>query len=93
MVDLVNKPPHYLVGGIESIDVIEAKLTYEQFEGYLMGSKMAYDLRYPFKGSYELDLAKSDFYKERLLEHRRKNAPEAINPPEIEAQLQRFDDE
>lgn len=93
MVDLVNKPPHYLVGGIESIDVIEAKLTYEQFEGYLMGSKMAYDLRYPFKGSYELDLAKSDFYKEKLLEHRRKNAPEVINPPEIEAQLQRFDDE
>ncbi len=93
MVDLVNKPPHYLVGGIESIDVIEAKLTYEQFEGYLMGSKMAYDLRYPFKGSYELDLAKSDFYKERLLEHRRKNAPEAINPPEVEAILERFDDE
>jgi hypothetical protein len=91
MVDMVNKPPHYMVGGVESIEVIEAKLTPEQFEGYLMGTKMAYDLRYPFKGSYEQDLEKSDFYKKRLLEHRRKHAPEAINPPEIAAQLQRIE--
>jgi hypothetical protein len=91
MVDMVNKPPHYTVGGIETLDVIEAKLTYEQYVGYLMGTKMAYDLRYPFKGSFELDLEKSEFYKKRLLEYIKKHAPETVNPPEIAAQLQRIE--
>jgi len=27
MVDMVNRPPHYLVGGIEAIDVIKSRLT------------------------------------------------------------------
>lgn len=91
MVDMVNKPPHYMVGGIESIEVIKAKLTPEQYEGYLMGTKMAYDLRYPFKGTYEQDLAKSDWYKNKLLEFRKEMAGEAVNPPEIAAQLQRLE--
>lgn len=32
--DKIN-PDHYLVGGIETIDYIQAKLTGEQFTGYL----------------------------------------------------------
>ena len=91
MVDMVNRPPHYLVGGIEAIDVIKSRLTKEEYIGYLKGCKLKYDLRYPFKDHPEQDLEKSDFYKQKLLEHRRKNAPEAINPPEIDAQLQRLE--
>src|SRR5690606_4912224 len=34
--DIINRPAHYLVGGIETIDFIRAKLTAEQFEGYLL---------------------------------------------------------
>jgi len=91
MVDLVNRPPHYLQGGIETIDVIESRLTREEFVGYLKGCKMKYDLRYPFKGSFAQDLDKSEWYKNKLIEVMRDESAEI--PPELEAQLQRFDDE
>mgnify|MGYP003654264970 FL=1 len=91
MVDLVNRPPHYLQGGIETIDVIESRLTKEEFVGYLKGTKMKYDLRYPFKGDIEGDLAKSEWFRHKLVATLRNE--EAINPPEIEAQLVRNDDE
>ena len=91
MVDMVHKPPHYLVGGIETIDVIESRLTKEEFIGYLKGCKMKYDLRYPFKGAFEQDLDKSEWYKNKLIEVMR--SEEAINPPELEAMLGRVDDE
>ncbi|MFN9911697.1 MAG: DUF3310 domain-containing protein, partial [Pirellulaceae bacterium] len=38
--DLVNHPPHYKAGGIETIDFIEAKLTREEFIGYLKGNAL-----------------------------------------------------
>ena len=44
--DMVNRPPHYVQGGIETIDVIQSRLTKEEFVGYLKGTKMKYDLRY-----------------------------------------------
>ena len=91
MVDLVNRPPHYLQGGIETIDVIESRLTREEFVGYLKGCKMKYDLRYPFKGAFAQDLDKSEWYKNKLIEVMRDESAEI--PPELEAQLQRFDDE
>ena len=91
MVDLVNRPPHYLQGGIETIDVIESRLTKEEFVGYLKGCKMKYDLRYPFKGAFAQDLDKSEWYKNKLIEVMRDETAEI--PPELEAQLQRFDDE
>ena len=80
-----------MVGGIESIEVIKAKLTPEQYEGYLMGSKMAYDLRYPFKGSYVQDLKKANWYSEKLIELQLEKEADVINPPEIAAQLQRLE--
>ena len=89
MVDMVNRPPHYLVGGIEAIDVIKSRLTKEEYIGYLKGTKLKYDLRYPFKDNPEQDLEKSEWYKNKLLEATRD--VEAINPPEITAQLQRLE--
>jgi len=91
MVDMVNRPPHYLQGGIEAIDVIASRLTKEEFIGYLKGCKLKYDLRYPFKGNPEQDLEKSEWYKNKLLEVMRDE--DAINPPELEAMLGRVDDE
>ena len=91
MVDMVNRPPHYMQGGIEAIDVIASRLTKEEFIGYLKGCKLKYDLRYPFKGNPEQDLEKSEWYKNKLLEVMRDE--EAINPPELEAMLGRVDDE
>ena len=89
--DNINHPKHYLVGGIEAIDIIQSRLTKEEFIGYLKGSKLKYDLRYPFKGRPEEDLAKSEWYKNKLLEIVK--GEEVINPPEVEAILERFDDE
>ena len=43
--DMVNSPPHYTVGGIETIDYIQAKLTPEEFRGYLKGSCIKYSSR------------------------------------------------
>lgn len=91
MVDMVNRPPHYLQGGIEAIDVIASRLTKEEFIGYLKGCKLKYDLRYPFKGNPEQDLEKSEWYKNKLLEVLKDE--DAINPPELEAMLGRVDDE
>jgi len=89
--DNVNHPRHYLQGGIEAIDVIQSRLTKEEFIGYLKGCKMKYDLRYPFKGKFEEDLQKSEWYKDKLLEIVKDE--EVTNPPEVEAILGRFDDE
>jgi hypothetical protein len=89
--DNVNHPKHYNVGGIEAIDIIESRLTREEFIGYIKGCKMKYDLRYPFKGKLEEDLAKSEWYKNKLIAILREE--EVDVPPELEAQLQRFDDE
>lgn len=89
--DNVNHPKHYNVGGIEAIDIIESRLTREEFIGYIKGCKMKYDLRYPFKGKLEEDLAKSEWYKNKLISILRDE--EAINPPELEAMLGRVNDE
>jgi hypothetical protein len=87
--DNVNHPKHYLVGGIEAIDVIASRLTKEEFIGYLKGNKMKYDLRYSFKSNPIEDIKKGEWYANKLIEVLRDE--EAINPPEITAQLQRIE--
>ncbi len=63
--DKIN-PDHYLVGGIEIIDYIEAKLTGEQFTGYLVGNVIKYLSRFEHKAGKE-DLQKARWYLNRLL--------------------------
>ena len=65
--DMVNHPPHYTVGGIETIDYIQAKLTPEEFRGYLKGNALKYASRTGHKGNPEEDLGKMLWYSERLL--------------------------
>ena len=64
--DMVNAPPHYMQGGIETINLIRAVLTPEQFRGYLLGTIIAYRERAPYKGSAEQDYAKAYKYWEWL---------------------------
>lgn len=52
------KSTYYDAGGIEVIDVIKAKLTPEQYEGYLLGTAIKYALRANFKESKERDFEK-----------------------------------
>lgn len=67
--DKVNRPSHYTSGGIETIDFIRAKLTDEQWEGYLVGNIMKYISRYRHKNGVE-DLKKAQWYLNRLIEHK-----------------------
>jgi len=70
-VDMVNHPDHYMVGGIEALAVIEAKLggpANEMYRGYLMGNVMKYLMRSPYKGKREEDLKKAQFYLDGLVE-------------------------
>jgi len=64
--DMVNHPPHYVDGGIECIEAIEAQLTAEEFRGYLKGNCAKYLWRERHKGGIE-SLKKNKWYLERLI--------------------------
>ncbi|MGJ8525202.1 hypothetical protein LMG33818_000910 [Halomonadaceae bacterium LMG 33818] len=67
--DPVNHPKHYkLFPDLESIDVIQRSLTPEQFAGFCMGSALKYRLRAGEKGNAAEDLAKANWYREKLAE-------------------------
>lgn len=65
--DMVNSPPHYTVGGIETIDFIEAKLSPEEFRGYCKGNALKYLARGGHKDNAGQDYAKAVWYLNRLL--------------------------
>ena len=60
VVDNVNHPPHYKVGGIETIDFIEAKKL-----NYNLGNVIKYITRADHKGSRNEDLKKALWYLNR----------------------------
>ena len=64
--DLVNQPPHYTDGGIETIDFLAAKLTKEEFIGYLKGNVLKYGSRLGKKGAIEVDAGKMAWYATKL---------------------------
>ena len=62
--DMVNSPAHYTKGGIETIDFIKAKLSPEQYRGYLRGNLLKYASRLGDKDSD--DAGKAAWYAQRL---------------------------
>jgi len=58
--DLINKPPHYILGGIEVIDAIEAWGL-----GFRLGNVVKYVARADHKGSTVADLKKARWYLDR----------------------------
>lgn len=66
-VDMVNSPNHYTSGGIEPNDFLEAKLTPEQFIGYLNGTAMVYLARAGKKGDALEDFKKAQYYVNRIV--------------------------
>jgi hypothetical protein len=65
--DVVNHPSHYVDGGIECIEAIEAQLSPEEFEGYLRGCCIKYQWRWRNKGGVQ-DLEKCRWYLDRLIQ-------------------------
>ncbi len=53
---------YYDAGGIETIEIIKAKLTPEQLKGYLLGNVIKYSSRLNFKGTAVRDAEKLKFY-------------------------------
>ena len=66
--DPVNHPAHYKVGGIETIDYIKAKLTPDEFRGYLKGNLLKYSSRIGHKGAAQLDAGKAGWYANALVQ-------------------------
>jgi hypothetical protein len=61
--DMVNHPPHYKSGGIETIDFIESKGL-----NYRLGNVVKYITRADHKGSRQEDLKKALWYLQREIE-------------------------
>lgn len=61
--DMVNHPPHYKAGGIETIDFIEAKEL-----SYHLGNVVKYVSRADHKGNKLEDLKKAQWYLARAIE-------------------------
>ena len=64
---------YYDAGGISTIDVIRAKLTPEQFKGFLLGNAIKYALRMNHKGVPVTDAAKMSEYAVWLAEYELEN--------------------
>ncbi len=67
--DMVNHPPHYTAGGIETIDFIEAKKL-----GYNLGNVVKYITRSDLKGDRLKDLEKAQWYLTREINNAKKGA-------------------
>jgi cell division FtsZ-interacting protein ZapD len=65
--DMVNHPPHYTAGGIETIDFIEAKKL-----GYNLGNVVKYITRSDLKGDRLKDLEKAQWYLTREINNQKK---------------------
>lgn len=99
-----SKSTYYDAGGIETIDIIKAKLTTEQFHGYLLGNIIKYSTRANFKGQRADDIRKIKVYAEQLppessmLDSINKNVKEVLGialraeNPEIVGRLKHIQD-
>jgi hypothetical protein len=65
--DMVNSPPHYTTGGIETIDFIEAKEL-----NYHLGNVVKYITRSGHKGDKLKDLEKAQWYLNRAIDNLKK---------------------
>ena len=72
--DMVNSPPHYNQGSIETIDGIEVALGPGGFVAYCRGNALKYLWRAAYKGAEAEDLRKAEWYCRKAAE-----AAEAAN--------------
>ncbi len=68
-VDNVNHPAHYKHGEIETLDIIRMSLTAEEFQGFLKGNVLKYQIRAPHKHETpDEDYKKAKFYYDEYRE-------------------------
>lgn len=66
--DYDPKSRHYDIGGLETIEIIKAKLTSDEFRGYLKGNILKYACRLGHKGDAHRDAEKLCYYAKWLLD-------------------------
>lgn len=71
--DRVNRPSHYISGGIETIDYMEAKSTQEEFCGHLRLTAIKYLSRAGLKDDEVEDYEKAVWYIKRLIQTKKKS--------------------
>ena len=72
--DMVNHPPHYTQGDMETIDIMEAKSTPEEFKGHLKLTALKYITRAGHKESELQDAKKTQWYVNRWVKTIEKQA-------------------
>ncbi|QDX34170.1 DUF3310 domain-containing protein [Oxalobacter formigenes] len=75
--DPVNQPSHYKTGGIEMIDILQAKLSPEEFKGFLKGNVLKYTIRAEHKNGIE-DYEKASVYANWLVQAAKGEAQNGI---------------
>ena len=67
--DEINNPAHYNTGSMETINLIQEGMSYEEFLGYLKGNILKYVCRYRHKNKEDpvKDLMKAKWYIEKLI--------------------------
>jgi hypothetical protein len=59
-------PNHYKTGGIETIDIVKAKLSKQEFLGFYKGNIIKYVTRANYKNGLE-DYKKAQWYLDKLI--------------------------
>ena len=67
-VDMVNHPPHYNFGRVETIDYIEDCIGSEGLVDYCIGNALKYLSRAKYKGKLVEDLKKCAWYLNKAIE-------------------------
>lgn len=67
MRDSPINPPHYKTGGLETWDILKAKLTPEELKGFCKGNVIKYIIRAEHKGRAK-DYKKALWYLTKLTE-------------------------
>lgn len=73
--DNVVRPAHYKQGKIETIDIIKAKTSPEEFKGFLKGNIIKYITRAAYKNGIE-DYEKAQWYLKYLIKVEKESAQE-----------------
>lgn len=66
--DFINKPDHYHKGGFDIYEIMQAKMSPEEYRGFCKGNVLKYLLREDLKGGVE-DIKKLRFNADRLIEN------------------------
>ena len=66
--DMVNHPPHYNFGRVETIDYIEDCIGKDGLVGYCIGNALKYVSRARYKGKTVEDMKKAVWYLNRAID-------------------------